>query len=157
MKYSVLAFAMGLTACASTPGATASNPLIGSWELIQYVDTPEGGAPVHAFGDPPVGLFVFTADGRVSISFMRNPPRPEDASIDKDPDACIPMWYCSYFGTYTPDQGGGRVDGPCRGREHPELYRTGSASRLRAVGRYDDDRRVLCRRWRDLLCKTRST
>lgn len=107
MKYSVLAFAMGLTACASTPGATASNPLIGSWELIQYVDTPEGGAPVHAFGDPPVGLFVFTADGRVSISFMRNPPRPEDASIDKDPDACIPMWYCSYFGTYTPDQGGG--------------------------------------------------
>jgi hypothetical protein len=108
MKHALLAFAIGLSACASAPGATSSNPLIGSWELLQYVDTPQGGAPAHAFGDPPVGLFVFTADGRVSISFMRNPPRPEDVSIDKDPDACIPMWYCSYFGTYTPDP----VDGP---------------------------------------------
>lgn len=49
---------------------------------------------------------MFTADGRVSISFMRNPPNPNDVSIDKDPDACFPAWYCSYFGTYKPDTTG---------------------------------------------------
>jgi hypothetical protein len=34
---------------------------------------------------------------------MRNPPDVTAATTDPDPDACIPGWYCSYFGTYTVD------------------------------------------------------
>ena len=91
---------------AAHPAVSAKNPLVGTWQLEQYVDTPEGGAPVYAFGNRPVGLFVFTADGHVSISLMRNPPAVGTESSDPDPDACIPAWYCSYFGTYRYDPAG---------------------------------------------------
>ena len=89
---------------AAHPIGAAKDPLIGTWQLEKYVDTPEGGAPVYAFGNPPFGLFVFTTDGHVSISLMRNPPAVGTASGDPDPDACIPAWYCSYFGTYRYDR-----------------------------------------------------
>jgi hypothetical protein len=77
--------------------------LVGAWRLVSYVDTPEGGAPVHAFGKEPVGLFIFTADGHISVSIMRNPPDIKTATADIDPDACIPGWYCTYFGTFDVD------------------------------------------------------
>jgi hypothetical protein len=74
--------------------------LVGVWRLTRYVDTPAGAAPIYAFGEHPVGQFIFTSDGNFSINIMRNPPEPSTASVDIDPDACIPAWYCSYFGTY---------------------------------------------------------
>lgn len=108
MKRPVLLSAMLLPACvtANADRSASSNPLVGTWKLERYVDTPEGGTPIHTFGDPPIGLFVFTSDGHVSIHLMRNPPAPEAPSNDPDPDACTPAWYCSYFGTYTYDPKG---------------------------------------------------
>lgn len=104
--------AAGLLWCCATSAAQAAtgghNPLVGSWRLQRYVDTPDHGAPVYAFGEAPVGMFVFTSGGDVSISIMRSPPAPEKASADPDPDACIPGWYCSYFGTYTYGPAAGR-------------------------------------------------
>ena len=78
------------------------NPLVGAWTLEKYVDVPEGGEPVYAFGQQPSGLFVFTADGHVSISLMRNPP-VSDPGADPDSDACVPDWFCAYYGTYDYD------------------------------------------------------
>ena len=106
MKTSTVALAFSLAACSGpTPKAQTANPLVGSWRLEHYADTPRGGPPEQAFGQAPIGLFVFTADGRVSISIMRNPPDPDKPSVDPDPEACVPTWYCSYFGTYTFDPG----------------------------------------------------
>ena len=51
----------------------------------------------------PVGHFIFTAGGHVAFSIMRNPPDIDNPTSDPDPDACIPGWYCAYFGTYTVD------------------------------------------------------
>jgi hypothetical protein len=79
------------------------NPLIGAWVLVKYVDTPENGEPIFAFGKEPVGHFIFTAGEHVAFSIMRNPPDIENPTSDPDPDACIPGWYCAYFGTYTVD------------------------------------------------------
>ena len=84
-----------------------TEPLVGTWRLIRYADTPEGGAAVEAFGAQPIGLFIFTADGHVSISIMRNPPDIAAATTDPDPEACVPGWYCSYFGTYRVDHAKG--------------------------------------------------
>src|SRR2546430_12934386 len=56
--------------------------------------SPEGGTSIQPFGTSPAGLFVFTADGYVSISIMRNPPEITATTTDPDPDACIPGWYC---------------------------------------------------------------
>lgn len=94
---------LGLTsfvAATGTSAASLSNPLVGAWVLERYVDTPDGGTPLHAFGEHPIGLFVFTADGHVSVNLMRNPPGVDETFADPDPDACVPSWYCSYFGTY---------------------------------------------------------
>lgn len=77
--------------------------LVGSWRLTTYMDTPEGGEPVYAYGRNPIGLFIFTADGHVSINIMRNPPDVNAPTTDPDPDACSPVWYCAYFGTYSVD------------------------------------------------------
>lgn len=75
--------------------------LVGTWRLLRYVDTPDGAEPIHAFGERPVGQFQFAKDGHFSINIMRNPPAPAAATVDIDPDACMPVWYCSYFGSYT--------------------------------------------------------
>lgn len=102
MKRVTLLALASLAGCATTPLSppTLNNPLVGTWQLQSYADTPEGGAPIYAFGNPPSGLFVFTADGHVSINLMRNPPAIGSTSNDPDPDSCRPDWYCSYFGTY---------------------------------------------------------
>ena len=85
---------------APAPAGKGAQQLVGAWRLLQYVDTPEGAEPIHAFGERPVGQFVFTKEGQFSINIMRNPPAPATATVDIDPDACIPAWYCSYFGSY---------------------------------------------------------
>lgn len=80
-----------------------TNPLIGTWLLVKYVDTPENSEPIFAFGKEPIGHFIFTAGGHVAFSIMRTPPDIENPTSDPDPDACIPGWYCAYFGTYEVD------------------------------------------------------
>ena len=77
------------------------NSLLGTWHLVRYVDTPDGGEPIYAYGTKPIGLFIFTPDGHISVSIMRNPPDISAATTDPDPEACIPSWYCAYFGTFT--------------------------------------------------------
>ena len=93
-----------VSAAAESP---AENPLVGTWMLVKYVDTPDSGQPIFAFGRHPVGFFIFTAGGHVAFSIMRNPPDIAKPTSDPDPDACIPGWYCAYFGTYTVDQKSG--------------------------------------------------
>jgi Lipocalin-like domain len=79
------------------------NPLIGTWLLVKYVDTPSNGEPIFAFGKEPVGHFTFTAGGHLAFSIMRNPPDTASPTSDPDPDARVPGWYCANFGTYTLD------------------------------------------------------
>jgi Lipocalin-like domain len=62
------------------------NPLVGTWHLVRYIDTPEGSVPIQAYGTEPIGLFIFTSDGHVSISIMRNPPDITAATADPDPE-----------------------------------------------------------------------
>lgn len=80
-----------------------TNPLVGTWLLVKYVDTPKMGEPIFAFGKEPVGHFIFTAGRHIAFSIMRNPPDIANPTSDPDPDACVPGWYCAYFGTYTVD------------------------------------------------------
>lgn len=106
-----LLFGAALWLLTSSVGAAvespAENPLVGTWMLVKYVDTPENGEPIFAFGRQPVGFFIFTAGGHVAFSIMRNPPDIAKPTSDPDPDACIPGWYCAYFGTYTLDKKSG--------------------------------------------------
>jgi lipocalin-like protein len=99
-------------------------PLVGSWRLISYTDTIAGDAPTRSFGVDPVGLFIFTSDGHVSISIMRNPPDISAPTTDPDPDACIPVWFCAYFGTYDVDYHAGTWVTHVRGGNVPAYLGT---------------------------------
>lgn len=104
----LLATALGAASgCASehTRGRSR-HAIVGTWRLERYADTPEGQASVYPFGVDPIGIMVFSADGYFSVSLMRNPPAIHETGIDPDPDACIPAWYCSYFGTYNVGESG---------------------------------------------------
>jgi hypothetical protein len=96
----VLCFALQATCLASVP---VGGPLVGTWRLVTFTDTVAGEAPIRPYGANPIGLFIFTADGHVSISIMRNPPDVTAPTTDPDSDACIPSWFCAYFGTYDVD------------------------------------------------------
>ena len=59
---------------------------LGAWEVVQYFDVPVGGEPVYALGTKPIGMFVFTPDGHISVSLMTNPRVAESKVTDPDPD-----------------------------------------------------------------------
>src|SRR5437763_874545 len=67
--------------------------LVGTWRLVQYVDTPEGGyagSAIRKLTGRPVSIHR----GRKCLyqhhGIMRNPPEITAATTDPDPDACIP-------------------------------------------------------------------
>jgi hypothetical protein len=102
----LLASIMLATSLAASPSRASDGDrslLVGTWRFTTFVDTPEGRQAVYAFGKDPIGFFVFTADGRVFMNIMRNPPNAPLQGVDPDPESCLPDWFCAYFGTYTLD------------------------------------------------------
>jgi hypothetical protein len=101
----------------ATP-ASAHDALIGTWRLVAFEDV-ETGKKVHPYGEKPLGLFVYTADGHVAIQ-IANPDRPACAIPGSRDTTKIP--YCTpqqalkllessvaYWGTYTVDTNAGVV------------------------------------------------
>ncbi|NGZ87353.1 lipocalin-like domain-containing protein [Duganella aceris] len=135
------------------PAAAAPNAgpqLTGVWRLVRYVDTPDNAQPIYAFGEHPVGQFIFTPEGSFSINIMRNPPAPETATVDIDPDACIPAWYCSYFGTYRLAESGRQWIARVEGGNIPSYVGTNqtrsfelSGDRLRISESYEEGGRTV--------------
>jgi hypothetical protein len=121
------------TSSAAAAAQPAENPLVGAWTLEKYVDTPEGGEPVFVFGEQPSGLFVFTADGHVSISLMRNPPEAAPG-LDPDPDGCVPDWFCAYYGTYDYDPAESAWTTHVAGANIPNYIGTDQRRRFRIEG-----------------------
>ena len=59
---------------ASSAAAQANRGIVGSWRVVQFDDV-ENGNVIHRFGEKPLGLFVYTADGHVAIQ-ISNPANP---------------------------------------------------------------------------------
>jgi hypothetical protein len=77
----------------------AAARLVGTWKLVRFVDTPEGGEPIYEHDLHPVGQFIYTADGHVSVQIMHDPsdPKPAPSVPGLEPS----LRYVAYFGTYT--------------------------------------------------------
>lgn len=136
---SKLALALAAAFLAGPVAAQSIAPIVGTWKLVRYVDTPEKGAPVKPFGDDPIGYFIFTADGHASINILRHPDDRRRPMLDVDPDACVPDWYCSYFGTYSVDPQGGAWKIKVVGGNIPTFLGTEQRRRFRIV----DDRLLI--------------
>jgi hypothetical protein len=101
----------------ATP-APARDALVGTWRLISFEDV-ENGKKVYRYGEKPLGLFIYTADGHVAIQ-IANPDRPACAiPLPRDTTKlppCTPEQArelldrsVAYWGTYTVDARAGVV------------------------------------------------
>ena len=100
MRFPVLMFAAFALAGSTLAMEPTPDPLVGTWLLDRFTDTPDDGAPLYPFGERPVGQFIFTSEGHFSFSVMRDPPADDPRAPRDAADDFIPSWFVSYFGTY---------------------------------------------------------
>src|SRR5580658_1812581 len=126
----MLALCGVVTLCAAA-GDTASL-LVGTWKLVRFVDTPEGGEPIYEHGLHPVGQFIYTADGHVSVHIMHDPsdPNPQPQVPGLEPS----RRYVAYFGTYTVSTEEGVVIHHITGSNRPSEINTDQRRPFRLQG-----------------------
>ncbi|MEU7754829.1 lipocalin-like domain-containing protein [Micromonospora sp. NPDC049101] len=72
-----------------------SRDVLGTWELLSYVDVVGDDVRPGPLGDHPRGLLVYTADGHMSVSMMRTGPAPESTGPDDQVET-----FMGYAGTW---------------------------------------------------------
>lgn len=87
-------------------GRSPSLPsLVGAWRVLQFCNVDSSGVETYALGQTPVGIFVYTPSGQLSLHAMRTPAGAPFAKGDDNPtDAerrALLDGYFGYFGTYT--------------------------------------------------------
>jgi hypothetical protein len=75
-----------------------SNPFVGTWRLVSIASSES-----RLFGERPIGILMYDADGHVAVQIMRN-PRPDLSSGPGFPTAkevqIAYKSYYAYYGTY---------------------------------------------------------
>ena len=88
-----------------SPQLSDAGKLVGTWRLVEYVDVIAGNT-LHQFGEKPIGIFIYSPSGYVSVHVLHNPP---PTKLD---DLTLPNWeqdqldtasYTGYFGTFRVD------------------------------------------------------
>jgi len=89
--------------------ALDKDTLVGMWRLVRFENFVEG-VSNHPFGQNPIGYFIYTQDGHISIQ-IQTLEQPKDwASLKVPPDEGGPYpWYAGYFGRYSVDVEAGTV------------------------------------------------
>jgi hypothetical protein len=80
----------------SSAHAQTAKDIVGCWRLQSLV-ADRGGEKSEPFGPNPIGQYLYTDDGHVSVVQMR-PDAPQNASVE--PTRLIVTSYIAYFGTY---------------------------------------------------------
>ncbi len=77
--------------------------LVGTWRVVRFCDRDATGALADPLGPNPIGYFVYTATGELSIQAMRTPPTGPTAGepVQLRSLGDLRPFYFGYFGTYT--------------------------------------------------------
>jgi hypothetical protein len=102
-----------------------TNPLLGTW-LLESAEDFADGLWEKPFGDSPKGYFSFSADGYVSVQFMKSPLAPGENPNEQ---------YLAYFGTYTVDERTGTFTSTIVGSISPALLGTKQVRKFRFEGK----------------------
>ena len=95
---------LGAVLLASTLEAQSrAGSLVGTWRVVRFCDRDSTGAMVDPLGLNPVGVFVYTPTGELSIQVMRTPPSGPLAVAPLVVGAVRELrpFYFGYFGTYS--------------------------------------------------------
>ena len=106
MRRAAAVAAAALTLLVLAPEVSAQGqvgPLVGTWRVVRFCDRDSTGALVDPLGPNPIGYFVYTATGELSIQAMRTPPAGPTAGepVQLRSLGDLRPFYFGYFGTYT--------------------------------------------------------
>lgn len=87
--------------------------LVGTWQVMEVVDTDPAGKIQHPYGERPTGYIVYDPTGHLHVQLMRTPATTPFAEGDqKGSDREVRAaydGYVAYFGTYRVDEAQSRV------------------------------------------------
>ena len=122
---------------------TIRDQLVGTWRLVSFVYELANGAEIPAYGERPLGLLVYDANGFMTAQIM-NPDRPRFVSGDRrtgtlDELHAAVEGYIAYFGTYEVDE----AEGIVTHRELGDLFPNAVGTRQKRFFSLDGDRLAL--------------
>jgi len=103
--------------------------LVGTWQIVKFVDTDPSGKATYPYGEHPAGFLIYDSTGHMSVQGMRVPATPAFASGDdeKGTEAEVRSaydGYVAYFGTYRVDENKSVVTHIVEGSLHPSYIGT---------------------------------
>nr|WP_285222327.1 MULTISPECIES: lipocalin-like domain-containing protein [unclassified Lysobacter] len=130
-----------LVGCATAPGAKSGSlgsRLVGTWQVMELVDTDRAGKAVRPYGEHPLGYIVYDATGHLHVQVMRTPATPPFADGDqKGSDREVRGaydGYIAYFGTYRVDEARGQVIHQVQGSLMPSYTGTDQPRPIKLIG-----------------------
>lgn len=112
--------------------------LVGTWQVLEVVDTDPTGKVSHPYGAHPKGYIVYDPTGHLHVQVMRTPSTPPFAAgdqqgTDREVRAAYDG-YVAYFGTYEVDGAAGKVIHRVEGSLMPSYTGTDQPRPIRIEG-----------------------
>jgi hypothetical protein len=103
VRLAVIALCLGFSIPSILEAQAVPNSLVGTWRVVRFCDRDSAGVMGEPLGPKPIGYFIYTTTGQLSIHAMRTPPTGPVAgdSVRLRNLAGLRPYYFSYFGTYT--------------------------------------------------------
>jgi hypothetical protein len=130
-----------LTASAASAdrAETLASRLVGTWQVMEVVDTDAAGKASYPYGEHPTGYIVYDPTGHLHVQLMRTPATPPFATGDdtKGTDQEVRAaydGYVAYFGTYKVDEAQSKVIHRVEGSLMPSYTGTDQPRPIKIVG-----------------------
>ena len=128
------------TANVASPGTDREHiaPFLGSWDLVSFEHVLPSGEASEPFGNSPVGLLVYQADGRMSaqLSTGNSTKLSSDDSLAVSLEEAAGAWrtYFGYWGRFQVNDKEGVVVHRVQGSSFPNWIGTDQARHFRFDG-----------------------
>jgi hypothetical protein len=118
---------------------TLASRLVGTWQVMEIVDTDAAGKVSYPYGEHPKGYIVYDETGHLHVQVMRTPATPPFASGDdsRGTDQEVRTaydGYVAYFGTYEVDAAQSKVIHRVEGSLMPSYTGTDQPRPIKFVG-----------------------
>jgi hypothetical protein len=118
---------------------TLASRLVGTWQVLEVVDTDTAGKVSHPYGEHPKGYIVYDPTGHLHVQLMRTPVTPPFAAGDDSQGTDQEVraaydGYVAYFGTYQVIEAQSKVIHRVEGSLMPSYTGTDQPRPIKIVG-----------------------
>lgn len=118
---------------------TLASRLVGTWQVVEVVDTDPAGKVSYPYGEHPKGYIAYDPTGHLHVQLMRTPATPpftagdDSKGTDQEVRAAYDG-YVAYFGTYQVDEAQSKVIHRVEGSLMPSYTGTDQPRPIKIVG-----------------------